>query len=76
MKRQVEKEISDTAAYQLTEADNQDVVSALRKHQEALRPKRKLASDVHDDWQTNTTPRFMGKVVGPVSSQHMGQKSE
>ena len=63
---EVEKEIS---AKELSAA-------ALKAHQEALRPKRKLASDVHEDWQTNTTPRFMGKVVGPVSSQHMGQKSE
>jgi hypothetical protein len=34
-----------------------------KAHQEALRPKPQIASDVHKDWMTDTRPRWNGKAV-------------
>lgn len=47
--------------HKAVEADNQDVVSALRKHQEALRPKRRLI----DMTQVNMTNAGYG--INPQS---------
>jgi hypothetical protein len=66
MKRLSANEIS---VYQAVEADAQDLVAAAtKKHADALRPRISMTG-VHENWETDTRPRYRGAVLGPVSKQ-------
>jgi len=49
--------------------DQELAAAALKAHQESLRPKPKLQSDVHKDWLTDTRPRWQENVVQPMTSE-------
>ena len=71
MKRISKDEIE---VHKAVEADEQDAVKKLaeellRKHCEAHHPKHSTTG-VHQNWATDTRPRWQGKVVGPITPQH------
>jgi hypothetical protein len=44
--------------------------AAFAKHQQMLKPKRRLESDVRPDWMQNTCPKDRnGKIIQPMSPQ-------